>query len=97
VGIRGERLADNGTPTRHHVEYVRGQDLIAQLDDADHRERRGFTRLQHDRVRDRKRRRDLSARVNGRPVEGDYCADNPEWFQHRRRVDAAVVVKVAAG
>jgi len=66
--------------------------LIAQLDDTDHRERRGFTRLQNDRVPCRKRRRDLSARVNGRPVEGDDCADNPKWFQHRRRVDAAGVV-----
>ena len=40
----------------------------------------------------------FSARVDGRPVEGDDGADdNPEWFQHRRGVDAAGVVKVAAG
>ena len=30
--------------------------------------------------------------MDGGPIERDDCADNPEWLQHRRRVDAAGVV-----
>jgi hypothetical protein len=77
VWIRGERLADDGATARYHMEHVRGQDLIAQLDDADHREGRGFTRLQHDRVPHGKGRRDLSTGVDGGQLKGMMAPTTP--------------------
>jgi len=95
--MRRERLADDSTATGHYVKHVSRQDMVTQVGDTDHREGRGFARFQHDRVADGESRRDFAACVDGRPVERDDGADYPEWLQHRGRVDAAGVVKVATG